>query len=171
MATMVPSPRQRRIQQLANMLRNKSMSLKLENMNFTMYLIAILRHGASSMPCAWVFAGWVSGRCWEHHTLSRRRWEYHTLSGWRWEYDALSMRREHDSLSATCWEYDNLSAVWLFYYANTLTAVWQGATKKNNNWQYWQLLINDFGQQGFNGAADWSAAKRGPSFATLPTDC
>jgi hypothetical protein len=31
MVAMVPSPQHRRIQQLANMLQNKSMSLKLEN--------------------------------------------------------------------------------------------------------------------------------------------
>jgi hypothetical protein len=50
MAAMVPSPPHRPIQQLANMLRNKSMSLKLENIIvFTMYLLAILRHDTSSM--------------------------------------------------------------------------------------------------------------------------
>ena len=39
MAAMVPSPRHRCIQQLANMLRNKSMLLKLEHIIvFTMYL-------------------------------------------------------------------------------------------------------------------------------------
>jgi hypothetical protein len=49
MAAMAPSPQHRRIQQLANMLRNKSMSLKLENIIvFTMYILAILRHNASS---------------------------------------------------------------------------------------------------------------------------
>jgi hypothetical protein len=54
MAAMVPSPRHHRIQQLPNMLFNKSMPLKLENIIvFTMYLLlAILRHNASSMPCA-----------------------------------------------------------------------------------------------------------------------
>jgi hypothetical protein len=37
-AAMVPSPRHRHIQQLANMLRNKSMLLKLENITvFTIY--------------------------------------------------------------------------------------------------------------------------------------
>jgi hypothetical protein len=42
MAAMVPSPWHHRIQQLANMLRNKSMSLKLENIIvFSMYLLAI----------------------------------------------------------------------------------------------------------------------------------
>jgi hypothetical protein len=47
MATMVPSPQHRHIQQLANMLSDKSMSLKLENIIvFTMYLLAILRHNA-----------------------------------------------------------------------------------------------------------------------------
>jgi hypothetical protein len=41
-AAMVPSPRHYRIQQLANMLHDKSMSLKLENIVvFTMYLLAI----------------------------------------------------------------------------------------------------------------------------------
>jgi hypothetical protein len=50
MAAMVPSPRHRRIQQLANMLHDKSMSLKLENIIvFTMDLLAILKHDASSM--------------------------------------------------------------------------------------------------------------------------
>jgi hypothetical protein len=49
-AAMVPSSRQRRIQQLANMLHDKSMLLKLENIIFfIMYLLAILRHDASSM--------------------------------------------------------------------------------------------------------------------------
>jgi hypothetical protein len=53
MAAMAPSPRHYRIQQLANMLRNKSMSLKLENIiAFTMYLLAILRHDALLMPRA-----------------------------------------------------------------------------------------------------------------------
>jgi hypothetical protein len=48
-AAMVPSSQHRRIQQLANMLYNKSMLLKLENIIVcTMYLIAILRHDASS---------------------------------------------------------------------------------------------------------------------------
>ncbi len=48
MAAMVPFPRHRHIQQLANMLHDKSMLLKLENIIiFTMYLLAILRHGAS----------------------------------------------------------------------------------------------------------------------------
>ena len=42
-ATMVPSPQHHRIQQLANMLCDKSMPLKLENIiDFTMYLLAIL---------------------------------------------------------------------------------------------------------------------------------
>ncbi len=51
MAAMVPSPRHRRIQQLANMLGNKSMTIKLENfIVFTMYLLAILRHDASLTP-------------------------------------------------------------------------------------------------------------------------
>jgi hypothetical protein len=50
MAAMVPSPWHHRIQQLANILHNKSMLLKLENIIvFIMYLLAILRHGASSM--------------------------------------------------------------------------------------------------------------------------
>jgi hypothetical protein len=48
MAPMVPSLWHRRIQQLANMLRDKSMSLKLDNiLVFTMYSLAILRHNAS----------------------------------------------------------------------------------------------------------------------------
>jgi hypothetical protein len=50
MAAMVPSPRHCRIQQLANMLHDKSMLLKLENIIvLTMYLLAILRHNTSSM--------------------------------------------------------------------------------------------------------------------------
>jgi hypothetical protein len=53
MAAMVLSPRHHCIQQLANMLRDKSMSLKLENIIvFTMYLLAILRHDASLTPHA-----------------------------------------------------------------------------------------------------------------------
>jgi hypothetical protein len=50
MAAMKPSPRHCRIQQLANMLRDKSMSLKLENIIvFTVYLLAILRHNTLLM--------------------------------------------------------------------------------------------------------------------------
>jgi hypothetical protein len=53
MAAMVPSPRHCHIQQLANMLRDKSKLLKLENIIvFTMYLLAILRHDALLMPRA-----------------------------------------------------------------------------------------------------------------------
>ncbi len=89
---MVPSPLHCHIQQLANMLRNKSMSLKLENIIvFTMYLSAILRHDASSTH-ACVIAGCISGQS----------WEYHNLSGWCWEYDALSVCWEYDTLSACC---------------------------------------------------------------------
>jgi hypothetical protein len=44
MAAMVPSPRHRHIHQLANMLHDKFMSLKLENVIvITLYLLAILR--------------------------------------------------------------------------------------------------------------------------------
>jgi hypothetical protein len=53
MATMVSSLQRHCIQQLANMLHNKSMSLKLENIiSFTMYLLAILRqeHCQRAMP-------------------------------------------------------------------------------------------------------------------------
>ncbi len=47
MAAMVPYPRHCYIQQLANMLCDKSMLLKLENIIvFTIYLLAILRHDA-----------------------------------------------------------------------------------------------------------------------------
>ncbi len=162
MAAMVSSPRQHRIQQLANMLRDKSMLLKLENIIvFTMYLLAILRHGASLRCRAWVFVGCAA--LWEYHSLSRRRWDYNTLSGRRWEYDALSVRWEHDSLSTACCEYDTLRAVWWCHYATVmLTAAWQGrGNKKNNNWQYWQLPINNFGQQHLNGAANRSAANDG----------
>jgi hypothetical protein len=50
MAAMVPSPRHHPVQQSANMLCDRSMSLKLENIIvFTLYLLAILRHDASSM--------------------------------------------------------------------------------------------------------------------------
>jgi hypothetical protein len=53
MAAMVPSPRHCCMQQLASMLRTKSMSLILENIIvFNMYLLAILMHDASSMPHA-----------------------------------------------------------------------------------------------------------------------
>jgi hypothetical protein len=53
MAAMVPFPRHCRIQQLANMLHDKSMLLKLENIIvFTIYLLAFLRHDASSTRCA-----------------------------------------------------------------------------------------------------------------------
>jgi hypothetical protein len=45
MAAMVPSPRHRCIQQLANKLCNKSMLLKLENIIvFTIYLLAFLKY-------------------------------------------------------------------------------------------------------------------------------
>jgi hypothetical protein len=58
MTTMVPSPRHHRIQQLANMLRDKSMLLKLENIIvFTVYLLAILWHDAPLMHRTWVYAG------------------------------------------------------------------------------------------------------------------
>jgi hypothetical protein len=50
MAAMVPSLQHRCIQQLANMLHDKSMLLKLENIIvFTMSLLASLRHDALSM--------------------------------------------------------------------------------------------------------------------------
>jgi hypothetical protein len=50
MATMVPSPWHHCIKQLANILCNKSMLLKIENIIvFTMYLLANVRHKASSM--------------------------------------------------------------------------------------------------------------------------
>jgi hypothetical protein len=53
MAAMVPSPRHRCIQKLANMLRNKSMLLRLENIIVcTVYLLAIFRHNASLTLCA-----------------------------------------------------------------------------------------------------------------------
>jgi hypothetical protein len=90
MDAMVPSPRHRRIQQLANMLCNKSMLLKLENIIvFAKYLLAIKWQDALSMRHAWVFVGCVSGQRWEYHTLSGRHWEFAALSGRRWEYDAL----------------------------------------------------------------------------------
>ncbi len=50
----------------------------------------------------------------------------------------------------------------------TLTAV--AAKKTNNNGQYCQSPINEFGQQHLNGAADWSAAEGGqvlPHFERL----
>jgi hypothetical protein len=43
----------------------------------------------------------------------------------------------------------------LLCYANS------GGYKKNNNQQYFQLSINDLGQQRLNGTADQSAAKGG----------
>jgi hypothetical protein len=50
MAAMLPSPRHCCIQQLANMLCNKSMLFKLENIIvFTMYLLAILRNDTLPM--------------------------------------------------------------------------------------------------------------------------
>ncbi len=53
MAAMVPSPQHRCIQQLANMLCDKSMLLKLENIIvFTVYLLVISKHNASATPCA-----------------------------------------------------------------------------------------------------------------------
>jgi hypothetical protein len=43
-AAMVPFPRHQHIQQLANMLRDKPMLLKLENnIDFTMYLLAFFK--------------------------------------------------------------------------------------------------------------------------------
>ncbi len=69
-------PQHHRIQQLANMLRNNSMLLKLEKtIVFTMNLLAILRHDASSTSRAGVFLGCSNGRHWEYHTLSRWHWE------------------------------------------------------------------------------------------------
>jgi hypothetical protein len=62
MAVMVPSPQHCCIQQLANMLRDESMLLKLENIISLYYLLAILRHNASPMHRACVFAGCLSGR-------------------------------------------------------------------------------------------------------------
>jgi hypothetical protein len=62
MATMVPSPRHQQIQQLGNMLRDKSMSLKLENIIvFNMFLLAILKHNSPTMHHTKVFASCVSG--------------------------------------------------------------------------------------------------------------
>ncbi len=119
MTAMVPSPRHRHIQQLANMLRDKSMLLKLENIIvFTMYILAILRHDALSTCCALVFAGCAARRV--YHTLSRQCWVYNILSRWRWEYDALSMHWEHDSLRNACW-----------LFTITLTAARWGAKKKS----------------------------------------
>jgi hypothetical protein len=53
MATMVPSPRRRHIQQLANMLRDKSMSLKLENIFvFTIVFISYFKARCiADTPC------------------------------------------------------------------------------------------------------------------------
>ncbi len=63
MAAMVPSPRHCRIQQLANMLGDKSISLKLENIIvFTMYFLAVLRHYSMLTRRDWVFAGCVALR-------------------------------------------------------------------------------------------------------------
>jgi hypothetical protein len=61
-AAMVPFSQHRHIQQLANMLRNKSMLLKLENIIvFTKNLLAILRHNTLSTCRACVFADCISG--------------------------------------------------------------------------------------------------------------
>jgi hypothetical protein len=46
-----------------------------------------------------------------------------------------------------------------FYHTNSLAL--RGATTKNNNRQYWQSPINNFGQQHLNGATDWSTAEDG----------
>jgi hypothetical protein len=63
MSPMVPSSRHRRVKQLANMLHNKSMLLKLENIIiFTIVFISYLRHDASLTCRACVFAGCISGR-------------------------------------------------------------------------------------------------------------
>ncbi len=60
MAAMVPSLWHHHIHQLANMLQDKSMLLKLENIIvITMYLLAILRHNTLSTRRVWVFAGCV----------------------------------------------------------------------------------------------------------------
>ncbi len=73
MAAMVPSPRHRCKQQLANMLHDKSMSLKLDYIIvFTMYLSAILRQDASLMRRAWVFAGCVALRVSYSHQVALR---------------------------------------------------------------------------------------------------
>ncbi len=103
--------------------------------------IAILRHNASPMRHAWVFAGCVSGRHWEYHTLSGRRCEFDALSV-RWKYGYSQHQRwEHHTLSATHWEYDALSTFW-WCHCDT-----SGAYEKNNNQQYWWLPITKFGQQ------------------------
>jgi hypothetical protein len=63
MAAMVPSPRHRhwQIQQLANMLPTSLCPLNENIIVFTMYLLAILRHNASWMHHAKVFAGCIGG--------------------------------------------------------------------------------------------------------------
>jgi hypothetical protein len=68
------------------------------------------------------------------------------------------MRWEHDSLSAACWEYDTLSTIWSSYQANSGAT---GGYKKNNNRQYRQSPIYNFGQKHLNVPADQSAAKDG----------
>ncbi len=135
MATMVPSPRHCRIQQLANMLRNKSSLLKLENTIASIFItLAILRHDALLMHRACVFASCVNGQHWEYHTLSGRRWEYCSLSKRHWEYNMmLSACAESmivSALSAESMWYNTLSAVWLCYYANSGA---MGGYKKNNS--------------------------------------
>jgi hypothetical protein len=47
----------------------------------------------------------------------------------------------------------------LFGHVITLSS--SGGYKKDNNQQYWQLLINNFGQLRLNGAANQFAAKGG----------
>jgi hypothetical protein len=64
-AAMVPSSRHCHIQQLANMLHDKSVLLKLENIIVLLlisYFKARLIVEAFSMRCACVFAGCISGR-------------------------------------------------------------------------------------------------------------
>ncbi len=78
------------------------------------------------MRRAYVFAGCISRRRWDNHTLSRRCWEYHALSRQCWEFDGHSAHLEygysqhrrwkHHTLSTIRWEYDALSAVWSWYY-------------------------------------------------------
>jgi hypothetical protein len=60
MAAMVPSPRHRHTQQLADMLHDKFVVETREYYCFTMYLLDILRYNALLLRRACVLAGCIS---------------------------------------------------------------------------------------------------------------
>ncbi len=124
----------------------------------------------------------LSRRCWEY-ILSEGSTESMMLSEWSYSQraalrvwcsqrtlrasDSHSQRRplrvwysQHAlsqciTLRVWWWKFDTLRAVWSCYYANSC------GYKTNNSRQYWQLPINNFGQQCLNSTANWSAAKGG----------